>query len=931
MIIHPRPYPLAASRPRAITVRRARRQIHQALLETLEARTLLSSFVVTNTLDDGSTGSLRWAVEQANTTSGADSITFDPTVFSTPQTITLTTGQLELNDISGATSITAPAAGVTINAQGLSRIFQIDASVTASISGVAITGGSSYNGGGLANYGTVTLTQCTVSGNSATNNGAGLFTDGFGTTTLTNCTVSDNSGYQGAVFNASGTTVLTNTTVSGNSASFGAGVYTQANGTTALTDCTVSGNSASAIGDGVYTKGGSTTLINCTVSGNSGFGDVYSYNGTTTTLTNTIVGDLEGSASGSHNLISGNSGGLVNGVDGNIVGVASDLAPLGFYGGTGETMPLLPGSPAINAGTSGAGIPTTDERGLSRFGAVDIGAFESQGFNFAIVPGSTPQTANIGTTFAHPLALTVTANNPIEPVDGAVVSFIAHPAANGATAMFIGSSSGIVTNGQVSVTVAPNNALGHYTVTSAIPGFSGSFSLTNAGTPFSSLAVNTTSDALLPGAGLLSLREAVAFANTDSKPTSSITFDKTAFKTAKTITLTGGALDLNDTTGTTSITGPAAGVTISGGGLSGVFQVDSLVTASITGVTITGGNAYSGGGVDNSGTLSLTKCTVSGNSAYSGGGGIPQQPAPPRSPTASITGNSAVSGYGGGLTSAYGTAALTNSTISGNSSNGFRSSGGGVLNQGGAVTLTNCTVSGNFAPAGGGGVFSFFGTITMTNTMVSGNSASSGDGGGINNEGATVTLTNCTVSGNSAPSGGGVASSGVGIGSYYNGQFHFNSVNGTTTLTNCSVSGNSATGPGTFPGRRRRTAHLRNRCEFADQLHRDRQLCHQQRRRDVLPRLCPQHVLRTQLLRHRHADQLHRQRQHRRQKWRRTRQRCLRQHHRHQLHHHCQLHHRRRRRHQHHRRYHHNLQIPHHPQPGQRPFRRHRHRRRYRL
>ena len=151
-------------------------------------------------------------------------------------------------------------------------------------------------------------------------------------------------------------------------------------------------------------------------------------------LTNTIVagnqshhgsGDIAGSVSGSNNLIgTGNFGGLVNGIDGNIVGVADPLlGPLGDYGGPTQTMPLLPGSPAIDAGSSGAGIPDTDQRGVGRVGGVDIGAFESQGFTLTAVPGSTPQTASIGTAFATPLAVTVTANNPVEPVDGGVVSF----------------------------------------------------------------------------------------------------------------------------------------------------------------------------------------------------------------------------------------------------------------------------------------------------------------------------------------------------------------------------------------------------------------------------------------------------------------------------------------------------------------------------
>ena len=67
------------------------------------------------------------------------------------------------------------------------------------------------------------------------------------------------------------------------------------------------------------------------------------------------------------------------------------------------------------------------------------------------------------------------------------------------------------------------------------------------------------------------------------------TFDPTAFATPQTITLTPKArLELSDPTGTETITGPAAGLTISGGGQSRVFQVDRRVRASISGMTITG-------------------------------------------------------------------------------------------------------------------------------------------------------------------------------------------------------------------------------------------------------------------------------------------------------------------------------------------------------
>ena len=60
------------------------------------------------------------------------------------------------------------------------------------------------------------------------------------------------------------------------------------------------------------------------------------------------------------------------------------------------------------------------------------------------------------------------------------------------------------------------------------------------------------------------------------------------------ITLAGTQLELTDTTGTETITGPKAGVTVSGGDQSRVFQVDGGVTASISGLTITGGKHQPG-------------------------------------------------------------------------------------------------------------------------------------------------------------------------------------------------------------------------------------------------------------------------------------------------------------------------------------------------
>ena len=162
--------------------------------------------------------SLHEAINFSNDdTSGDAAITFDPTVFATTQTITLSLGQLELSNTAEAESITAPAAGVIVTDGGTSRVFQVDDMVTASLTGLTITGGIVGNGGGLANFGSTTLSDSTVTGNSGSL-GGGLFNYSSGTVTLVNSVVSGNTANSkgGGVYNDGGSAALISSTVSGN-------------------------------------------------------------------------------------------------------------------------------------------------------------------------------------------------------------------------------------------------------------------------------------------------------------------------------------------------------------------------------------------------------------------------------------------------------------------------------------------------------------------------------------------------------------------------------------------------------------------------------------------------------------------------------------------------------------------------------------------
>jgi hypothetical protein len=240
----------------------------------------------------------------------------------------------------------------------------------------------------------------------------------------------------------------------------------------------------------------------------------------------------------------------------------------------------------------------------------------------------------------------------------------------------------------------------------------------------------------------------------------------------------------------------------------------------ISGNTATGagsGLGYGGGVFNNSGTLALTNCTVSGNSALSGpGGGISNRgtrthngafiPVVPLTggggilnlgtltlTNSTVSGNSAASSapphlaysYGGGILN-LGTLTLTNSTVSGNSVSGYSGFGGGIFNYAGTTTLTNSNVSGNSAGLCGG-IGNLYGMLMLTSSTVSDNVTGRpynaytfyDYGGGILNVG-TLTLTDSTVSGNSISGPKGI---GAGILNF-----------GPMTLTNSTVSGNSVSG-----------------------------------------------------------------------------------------------------------------------------------------
>jgi hypothetical protein len=251
--------------------------------------------------------------------------------------------------------------------------------------------GGDAEGGAIANQATLSLVACTLAGNTATGGDGGInlcFPQFFpqdrggkgtggaicnegGTSglTLTNCTITGNTARSG---NASAATVEAR---GGGVANFGGLTVVHS---TVANNMTAGGNNGSASsGGGLYCAAdsmaelGDTILAgNVAVGGNPG---------------GVVTGpDVAGAVSSQgHNLL-GRSDGCTGFTSDDLQGGTTDdtrldpmLGPLGNNGGPTETLPLLPGSPAIDSGDTAARI--RDQRNFVRSGLPDIGAFEYQG------------------------------------------------------------------------------------------------------------------------------------------------------------------------------------------------------------------------------------------------------------------------------------------------------------------------------------------------------------------------------------------------------------------------------------------------------------------------------------------------------------------------------------------------------------------------
>ena len=223
--------------------------------------------------------------------------------------------------------------------------------------------------------------------------------------------------------------------------------------------------------------------------------------------------------------------------------------------------------------------------------------------------------------------------------------------------------------------------------------------------------------------------------------------DTIDFAVTGTIVLTSGVMTVDKTI---TISGPGAeSLALDGNAKSGILFITPSITVSISGLTITNGNApsYGGGVYNEAATVTLNNCIIRSNSAQYGGG-IYNEAALGDATLAvnncALTGNS-VSQEGGGIYN-FGflaaTVTVSASTFSGNSA----FFGGGIRNVGTNVSLivSNSTFSDNSADYGAGisnEASSGSATAAISNTTLAGNSATFFGGAIYNLRGGTADVT----------------------------------------------------------------------------------------------------------------------------------------------------------------------------------------------
>ncbi len=281
--------------------------------------------------------------------------------------------------------------GFTITNSSAGGIFCQAASPT--IRNCVITGNSSedYGGGIYCEASSSLIQNCAITGNTAACSGGGILCYDNPSLTITDCTITGNtatydSGGGIASYYNSGV-LIANCIISGNTAEYAGGIYCEAS-SPHVQNCVISGNSAEDHAGGIDCYDNSSPVItNCTITGNtvsvSAGGAISCYYSSSPVVTNSIVWD---NSSGIY-LDSGSAITVTySDVEDGYTGTGNIDADPQFVDASGDDYRLGWNSPCIDVGIA-AGAPAIDIEGTARWdcpgrpatgqvSVVDMGCYE---------------------------------------------------------------------------------------------------------------------------------------------------------------------------------------------------------------------------------------------------------------------------------------------------------------------------------------------------------------------------------------------------------------------------------------------------------------------------------------------------------------------------------------------------------------------------
>jgi hypothetical protein len=271
------------------------------------------------------------------------------------------------------------------------------------------------DGAGIYNQGTLTLTDSTVTNNLAHHNGGGIINGDGGNLTIVRSTIDDNTADigGGGIYNTSSTLNVSDSTIANNAATStaaptasnvtgGGGLDATAFAHVTITNTTIAGNVTGWAGGGVALTrpafGSFINLVNTLVATNSAGDHGPDAAGAMISQGSSLIGQTDGSTGWNDSDLTGTSASPLDPL----------LGPLQDNGGPTQTMALLAGSPALNAGDPDQ-LGSPDQRGVIRTGSVNIGAYQASASTFLLIA---PDAIQAGV----PFNLSVTALDPFGQV-----------------------------------------------------------------------------------------------------------------------------------------------------------------------------------------------------------------------------------------------------------------------------------------------------------------------------------------------------------------------------------------------------------------------------------------------------------------------------------------------------------------------------------